>query len=88
LEALAMYAVSVPSHDVNMQLLASTTENWSYEFSLKPETRLVLQQQTLPSVPTLLTFHAQGNGCSLIQVYMLISFQYIIYKYCITLITI
>ncbi|KAF6338697.1 alpha-2-macroglobulin like 1 [Rhinolophus ferrumequinum] len=67
LQALAKYATTayVPSEEVN--LAVKSTENFQHTFNVQAANRLVLQQETLPSVPGEYTLEATGQGCVYVQ---------------------
>lgn len=68
LQALAKYATTayVPSEEVNLAI--KSTENFQHTFNVQAANRLVLQQETLPSVPGEYTLEATGQGCVYVQV--------------------
>ncbi|XP_008823718.1 alpha-2-macroglobulin-like protein 1 [Nannospalax galili] len=67
LQALAKYATIayVSSEEVN--LAVRSTENFQRTFNIQPTNRLVLQQETLPSIPGVYTVEASGQGCVYVQ---------------------
>ncbi|XP_065351742.1 pregnancy zone protein-like isoform X2 [Cloeon dipterum] len=67
LEALAKYAMTVPSKNVEMSLQVATDDGDIMEFNIDAGNRQILQQNDIPYVPTNLHWSATGKGCSLVQ---------------------
>ncbi|XP_031526558.2 alpha-2-macroglobulin-like protein 1 [Vicugna pacos] len=67
LQALAKYATTayVPSEGVN--LAVKSAQNFQHTFIVQAANRLVLQQETLPSIPGVYTMEASGRGCVYVQ---------------------
>ncbi|XP_077615170.1 alpha-2-macroglobulin-like protein 1 [Crocuta crocuta] len=67
LQALAKYAATayVPSEEVS--LAVRSTENFQRTFNIQAANRLVVQQETLPSIPGVYTLEASGQGCVFVQ---------------------
>ncbi|KAM8912429.1 alpha-2-macroglobulin-like protein 1 [Lycaon pictus] len=71
LQALAKYATVAYVTSEKVNLAVKSNKNFQHTFSIQAANRLVLQQETLPSIPGVYTLEASGQGCVYVQMVLI-----------------